>query len=115
MELTTEEIRTLITEQVSRLQESHYLILYWSAQGEGRGKKYNITNIFDDLKSAGITRTKQTAVAAVTALQTLCFLDVREEANRKNVYITRAGGKALQEMLTQKRYQLKESNYLKEK
>ena len=107
-----DEVAALFDEQVGRLQEIHYQILYWSAIGEDRHAKYNITNLFDDLKSAGLTRTKQTAVAAVAALSTLCFIDLRDEHNRKNIYITHFGARALEMMVTHSRFQPRKSVFL---
>ena len=107
-----EESAALFEEQVERLQEIHYQILYWSTLGEDRHAKYNITNLFDDLKSAGLTRTKQTAVAAVAALSTLCFIDLRDEHNRKNIYITHFGARALEMMVTRGRFEPKKSVFL---
>ena len=109
----TDEYDKLFREQVSRLELSHFLILYWAAQSEGLELEYNITNLFDDLKSAGITRTKQTAVAAVISLATLCFVDLREEHNRKNIYITRFGAKALESMIRNSVFNKIESTYLR--
>ena len=86
--------------------------MYWSAIGEDKQAKYNITNLFDDLKSAGLTRTKQTAVAAVAALSTLCFIDLRDEHNRKNIYITHFGARALEMIVTRGGFQPKGSVYL---
>ena len=102
----------LFDEQVARLDHSHFLLLSWAAQAEDKGVKYNITNGFDDLKRAGITRTKQNAVAAVEALRILCFLDLRDEGNRKNVYITSYGAKALEAYILQHRYVPKPSAFL---
>lgn len=89
----------LFQQQVAHLNESHFLVLSWSAQAEDRAIRYNITNAFDDLKFAGITRTKQNAVAVVEALHALRFIDVRDEGNRKNIYITRYGARALEAMV----------------
>lgn len=107
-----DEQNNLFDEQVKRLQESHFLVLYWAAQSEDKGVKYNITNIFDDLKYVGITRTKQTAVASVTALVTLCFIDLREEHNRKNIYITKFGAQALKAMVINEMYKPRGSSFL---
>jgi len=104
--------RQLFLEQVKRLQELHYLVLRWATISEGKGVKYNITNLFDDLKACGVTRTKQTAVAAVVSLETLCFIDLRDEHNRKNIYITAFGAKALETMVLRDMYQPKESLFL---
>ncbi len=109
----TEEFEKLFREQVARLELAHFLILCWAAESEGAEIKYNITNLFDDLKSAGITRTKQTAVAAVVSLATLCFIDLREEHNRKNIYITRFGAKALESMIRNNAFNKIESTYLR--
>ena len=70
-QVTEDEIVKLFGEQVERLQESHFLVLYWAAMGEGEKIKYNITNLFDDLKASGVTRTKQTVVGIVQALETI--------------------------------------------
>lgn len=111
-QVTEDEIIKLFGEQVERLQESHFLVLYWAAMGEGEKIKYNITNLFDDLKASGVTRTKQTVVGIVQALESLCFVDLREESNRKNIYITRFGAKALETMVRQKKYTGKKSAFL---
>ena len=104
----------LIDRQLSRLGEEHFLVLYWATLSEVQRVKYNITNCFDDLKHTGLTRTKQTAVAAVEAMRLLCLIDIRDERNRKNIYITRWGAKALQQLVLSNRYETKESLYLKE-
>ena len=109
------EMLELFESQVNRLQEIHFLILLWATQSEGKSLKYNITNVFDDLKLAGITRTKQTAVAAVAVLQSLCLIDLKDEHNRKNIYITKHGGKALRMILDHETYKLKPSAYLEDK
>ncbi len=115
MSKSSEEYKELFEAQVGRLQEAHFLVLLWATQSEGAGVKYNITNVFDDLKRAGITRTKQTAVSAVSALVTLSFLDLRDEHNRKNVYITKWGGKALERILMMEHYKVKPSAFLEGK
>ena len=99
-------------EQVDHLEERHFLVLYWVVQAEDRGRRYNITNCFDDLKYRGLTRTKQNAVATVEALHSLRFIDVREEGNRKNIYITQYGAKALQALVLKRSYQPKLSAFL---
>jgi len=109
-----ENSEKLFDAQVKRLGESHYLILYWCATAEGRSLKYNLTNCFDDLKIAGITRTKQTAIAAIEALATLCFVDLRDEGNRKNIYITHYGAKALEYLLTNSLFKSKPSSFLED-
>ena len=104
----------LFMQQLERLGEEHFLVLLWAAMSADRNRKYNITNCFDDLKHTGLTRTKQTAVAAVEAMRLLCLIDIRDERNRKNIYITRWGAKALQQLVLSNRYETKESLYLKE-
>ena len=111
-QVNEEETGKLFSEQVERLQEGQFLALYWATLAEGAKIRYNITNLFDDLKSEGITRTKQTVMALVQALDNLCFIDLREERNRKNIYITRYGAKALETIIRQKRYTGKKSALL---
>ncbi len=98
--------------QLERLKRSHFLILYWAAQAEVMHRKYNITNAFDDLKSAGETRTKQSAVCFVETLEILCLVEIREESNRKNIYITEAGEKALEMQARQQTHKLVGSTFL---
>ncbi len=105
----------LFEAQVGALGPGHFLALCWAAQAEGRGVSYNITNCFDDLKAAGITRTKQTAVALVEALHSLRFVDVRDEGNRKNIYITTYGAKALEALVLGQAFTRKPSAYLEER
>ena len=102
----------LFQDQLDRLGEGHFLILCWSSLFEDKSVKYNITNCFDDLKHAGITRTKQTAVSYVETLWALCYIDIREERNRKNIYITTHGGRALERLITSGRFVAKESSFL---
>ncbi len=111
-QVSEEEIGKLFNEQVERLQESQFLVLYWATLAEGGKILYNITNLFDDLKTAGMTRTKQTVMGIVQALENLCFVDLREEKNRKNIYITRYGAKALETIIKQKKYTGKKSAFL---
>ena len=99
----------LFKEQVNNLEEPHFLILYWGATAEDRNTSYNITNCFDDLKFHRITRTKQTATAVLDALQKLRFIDIRDEGNRKNIYITPHGAKALESLVLQQTYTPKKS------
>gem|GEM_PF-787746 len=113
-ETVSEPPAALFGEQVQRLTESHFLVLLWAATAEDRQRPYNITNCFDDLKHAGLTRTKQNAVASVEALRALCFLAVRDEGNRKNIYITTHGARALQSLVLEQRYIVRESLFLKE-
>ncbi|NLZ64759.1 MAG: hypothetical protein GX902_13235 [Lentisphaerae bacterium] len=110
--LSSQESKELFEAQVSRLGEAHYLVLLWSAKSEGKALKYNLTNFFDDLKHLGITRTKQTAVAVIEAMASLCFIELRDESNRKNIYITKYGAKALARLLEARRYESKTSAYL---
>jgi hypothetical protein len=114
MARAADETSDLFLDQLNRLGEGHFLILCWCSMGEGKNVKYNITNCFDDLKRAGITRTKQTAVSLVEALWALCYIDIREERNRKNIYITSHGAKALEYLLTSNRFQGKTSSYLED-
>jgi hypothetical protein len=104
--------KQLFDEQVAHLGEVHFLVLYWTARSEGAGVRYNITNCFDDLKHLGITRTKQTAVAAIEALTALRFVDLREEGNRKNLYITTYGAKALEALVLGRAFEPRTSAFL---
>ncbi len=113
-ELTTEDQGKLFESQTRRLSEAHFLVMYWAAQGEDLECRYNITNCFDDMKRLGITRTKQTAVAIVEALAALCFIEVREESNRKNIFITTYGAKALEALVLSGRFAPQASGYLEE-
>ncbi len=105
-------MKELFKKQTEQLRESHFLILYWIAKAENANTKYNITNLFDDLKFAGLTRTKQNAVAYVEALCALCFINLLIEQNRKNLYITRYGAKALELLVKQRLYSTKPSHFL---
>ncbi len=102
----------LFSLQLSRLGEEHFLVLLWATMCEDKQVKYNITNCFDDLKQRGITRTKQTAVAVVEAMRLLCLIDIRDERNRKNIYITSYGARALQKLVETGNYKPKGSAYL---
>lgn len=102
----------LFGQQIAQLKEPHVLILSWTTQAEGRKVPYNITNAFDDLKALGVTRTKQTAVAYVDALAALCFIDVRDERNRKNLYISSYGAKALESVLSTRQFRFQPSTFL---
>ena len=109
----TEFLQTdLWKKQLGRLKRPHFLILYWAAQAEVMHRKYNITNAFDDLKTVGETRTKQNAVCFVETLEALCLIDVREQSNRKNIYITEVGEKALEMQARQQTYKLVGSTFL---
>jgi hypothetical protein len=102
----------LFAEQVSRLREYHFLILFWAAEAEVKGMKYKITNAFDDLKDLGITRTKQSVMAYVEALNSLCFIDLKEERNRKNIYLAEAGARALEALVSSSNFKPKQSRFL---
>jgi len=102
----------LFEEQVNSLGESHFLVLSWAAQAEDRKVHYNITNCFDDLKYNAITRTKQNAVAVVDSLCLLRFVDIREEGNRKNLYITTYGAQALASLVLSRTFTPKRSAFL---
>ena len=104
----------LFMQQLERLGEEHFLVLLWAAMSADRNRKYNITNCFDDLKAGGITRTKQTAVAVVEAMHLLCLIDVKDERNRKNIYLTNFGGQALAKLAERGRFQSKKSHFLEE-
>lgn len=102
----------LFEKQIQRLKECHFLILYWAAEAEVRGLKYNITNAFDDLKDLGITRTKQSVMAYVESLHLLCFIDVKDERNRKNLYLAEAGPTALEQLVKERNFKTKQSRYM---
>jgi hypothetical protein len=102
----------LFTEQLKRLKEHHFLILYWAAEAEVRGVKYNITNAFDDLKDLGITRTKQSVMAYVESLHMLCFVDMKDERNRKNLYLSESGARALEELVKSSGFKTKKSRFM---
>lgn len=105
-------MENLFTEQHRRLKECHFLILYWAAEAEVKGLKYNITNAFDDLKDLGITRTKQSVMAYVESLYMLCFIDVKEERNRKNIYLAESGALALEELVKSSNFKTKQSRFM---
>ncbi len=109
MARSTELTDDLFQDQLNRLGEGHFQVLCWCSISEAKSIKYNITNCFDDLKHAGITRTKQTAVSIVDTLWALCYVDIREERNRKNIYITAHGAKALEQLIKINRYTAKKS------
>ena len=102
----------LFERQVEKLREGHFLLLYWSAQAEAAGRSYNITNAFDDLKFGRVTRTKQTAVALIDALDVLDFLRCMERGNRKNLSITPDGARALERLVVDKRFEARSSTFL---
>jgi hypothetical protein len=108
------EADSLFAQQIGQLTQAQYLVLLWATQGEGLGVKYNLTNCFDDLKHAGITRTKQTAVAVVESVRSLCFIEIKDERNRKNIYITKWGAQALAALVGISRFQDLDSLFLKE-
>lgn len=99
-------------DQLERLKEYHFLVLYWAAEAEVKGVKYNITNAFDDLKDLNITRTKQSVVAYVEALYALCFIDMKEERNRKNIYLSEYGAQALESLVKNSNFSTKPSRFL---
>ena len=105
-------MENLFTEQLKRQKEHHFLILYWAAEAEVQGVKYNITNVFDDLKDLGITRTKQRVMAYVESLYALCFIDIKDERNRKNIYLSDAGADALERMVSESNFKTKTSRYM---
>lgn len=109
------ELTQLFEAQVNALKEEHILLLYWATLAEGNQQKYNITNCFDDLKNSGNTRTKQTAMAVVTALEVLRFVDIRDEGNRKNIYITNYGAEALKNVINRGAFVAKKSAFLESK
>jgi len=101
--------------QLARLGEEHFLALCWATVSEYKSLDYNITNYFDDLKHLGLTRTKQTAMAAIEALRLLGFVDLRDSRNRKNIFITRFGANALQRLVKTGHFKSKPSDYLESK
>ena len=106
------EMEKLFEEQLKKLKKHHFLILYWSAEAEVGKVKYNITNVFDDLKAQGITRTKQSAMSYIDVLEGLCFIEIKEERNRKNIYISEYGEVALERLVSDKLFKLEKSIYL---
>ena len=100
----------LYTQQIKGLDFQHFLILYWTAVAEDRRVHYNITNVFDDLKYNDVTRTKQSAVSYVEALKYLQFVEIREEKNRKTLYLTKYGAQALAKLGEE--FDILKSNYL---
>ena len=61
----------LFDKQVASLENAHFQVLYWTTVAEDKEIRYNITNVFDDLKNLKITRTKQSAVAYIDTLKAL--------------------------------------------
>ncbi len=104
----------LVNEQLASLEQSHFLVLYWLAEAEDKRHTYNVTNCFDDLKDLGITRTKQNAVAIITALRALRFIDSDDRGNRRNLYITPYGARALEYLVNHRNYTPKPSPFLEE-
>ncbi len=102
----------LLNNQIERLEEAQFLILYWAAQAETLNIKYNITNVFDDLKDLKITRTKQSATSYIEGLYMLCFINVVEESNRKNIYISEYGAEALERLVNSKKVKVQSSRFL---
>ncbi len=106
------DLPALFQAQVGGLLEPHFLVLWWAAQAEDRKARYNITNCFDDLKFHRITRTKQSAVSIVEDLGALCFVLLKDEGNRRNIYITPYGAKALEQLVLQGRFAPRTSAFL---
>ncbi|MEI6891216.1 MAG: hypothetical protein V5783_03505 [Pontiella sp.] len=102
----------LFKAQLDRLREYHFLILFWAAEAEVKGLKYNMTNAFDDLKDLGITRTKQSVMGYVESLHMLCFIDLKEERNRKNIYLAEHGAEALEALVENSNFQTKQSRFM---
>ena len=102
----------LFESQLDKLKKHHFLILYWAAEAEVDKIKYNITNVFDDLKAHGITRTKQSAMSYIDVLSALCFIEVKEESNRKNIYLSKYGEMALERVVANDLFKLEKSIYL---
>lgn len=105
-------MNTLFEQQIAKIQAHHFLILFWAAEAEDLQVKYNITNVFDDLKDVRITRTKQSVTAYIESLEMLCFIEVKDEKNRKNIYITEYGAEALESILKIKDFKTKKSRFL---
>ncbi len=105
-------MKELFEQQILILKETHFHVLYWSAKAEEKGQKYNITNVFDDLKFAGCTRTKQSAVSFVDSLSALCFINVAGDSNKKNISITKFGAKALEYLVSNNKFKIKKSLFL---
>ncbi len=100
----------LYKQQIEGLDYQHFLVLYWTMVAEDKREGYNITNVFDDLKLSGVTRTKQSAVSYVETLKYLQFIELREQRNRKSLYLTEHGAKAL--MRLGEKFDILKSNYL---
>ena len=107
-------MKELFEKQIMELHSAHFLVLYWTTVAEDKKIKYNITNVFDDLKSLKVTRTKQSAVAYVETLKALCFISLKEESNRKNLYLTNYGAQALEKLIISKKFEPKKSSYLED-
>ncbi|MFA4945373.1 MAG: hypothetical protein WC789_11815 [Lentisphaeria bacterium] len=107
-------MKELFPAQVERLAEPHFLVLFWAAQAEDRKVKFNITNCFDDLKFHRITRTKQNVVAILDSLAALCFVTLKDEGNRRNIYITPYGAKALEALVLHHKFQPRQSAFLED-
>jgi hypothetical protein len=105
----------LFKDQLEQLREHHFLILFWAAEAEVKGLKYNITNAFDDLKDLGITRTKQSVMGYVESLHMLCFINLKEERNRKNIYLAEHGEEALKSLVTNSNFKTKKSRFMEAK
>ena len=110
--LSAADLAALFQAQVDGLLECHFLVLLWAAQAEDAKARYNITNCFDDLKHHRITRTKQSAVSIVEDLAALCFVSLKDEGNRRNIYISPYGAKALEQMAVQEKFAPRASAFL---
>ena len=98
--------------QVAKLRLPHFLILYWAGQAEVKGICYNITNVFDDLKNLEVTRTKQSVMAYVDVLNALCMIEVMNERNRKNIYLTDYGTRTLEILDSTRKFEAMNSRFL---
>ena len=106
--------KNLIEEQISRLGEHHFLILFWAMRAKDLKKAYNVTNVFDDLKSLSLTRTKQNAVSYIESLRVLSHIDLELKSNKKNIVITDFGLMVLQTLVEKEKFEMKNSTYLEE-
>lgn len=102
----------LFDKQISKLKEPHFHLLCWVAKAEGTNLPYNITNAFDDLKQLRITRTKQNVVSYIESLEALCFVTIAGDHNRKNLFITRYGARALEQLVGKRVFSAKKSPFL---
>ena len=103
---------SFIQEQVGRLDQIHFLIMYWAARARDLKKDYNVTNVFDDLKAQHLTRTKQSAVSFIESLYHLAYIDLLMKANKKTLYLREEGLAVLELLVRQKKFNFKQSQYL---